>query len=223
MAAAGSSQEAASAAAQRVPADALHAAAAGTPQSTRQTSKSADAVQQHTPMADTAAKAAAPLNGDRSAGELHGPDAFSARAAAASHCTEPNVSEAELSSSHQLDAAAFAATATPAASSAAGPGAAPQPADGQAACSSADQTAAAEAGAEAGGRQREPARHYWGQALQHLDRAAEVEAGSRLTLLAKRDGSTVRFSLRVGFSVNAGPIRRSACAANGRFVSSLFL
>jgi hypothetical protein len=80
-----------------------------------------------------------------------------------------------------------------------------QPASGQAACGSADEAAAASARAEAGRRQREPPRHYWGQALQHLDRAAEVEAGSRLTLLAKRDGGTVRFSLRVGFLVNAGP------------------
>lgn len=41
-------------------------------------------------------------------------------------------------------------------------------------------------------------RHHWGQALQFLDRRLEVAPGRRLTLLAKRDGSRVRFSLRQG-------------------------
>ena len=44
---------------------------------------------------------------------------------------------------------------------------------------------------------REPMRHYWGQALQYLDRSVPVVAGKKLTLLAKRDGSRIRFSLRV--------------------------
>ena len=43
-----------------------------------------------------------------------------------------------------------------------------------------------------------PPRHYWGQALQFLDRAAEVTPGKKLTLLAKRDSNHVRFTLRVG-------------------------
>ena len=34
--------------------------------------------------------------------------------------------------------------------------------------------------------------HYWGQALQYLDRSAPIEAGRRLLLLAKRDGAQVR-------------------------------
>ncbi|KAK9846217.1 hypothetical protein WJX84_003191 [Apatococcus fuscideae] len=41
-------------------------------------------------------------------------------------------------------------------------------------------------------------RHYWGQALQYLDRSLPVEPGQRVMLLAKRDGSSVRFNLRAG-------------------------
>lgn len=44
---------------------------------------------------------------------------------------------------------------------------------------------------------RVPMKHYWGQALQYLDRRVAVVAGKKLTLLAKRDGNRVRFSLRV--------------------------
>lgn len=44
---------------------------------------------------------------------------------------------------------------------------------------------------------RVPLKHYWGQALQYLDRRVPVVAGKKLTLLAKRDGNRVRFSLRV--------------------------
>eukprot|EP00887_Chlorella_sp_A99_P001822 scaffold19.g1822.t1 len=54
---------------------------------------------------------------------------------------------------------------------------------------------------EAAGSQGPPhpgPRHYWGQALQYLDRAVHVEPGRKLTLLAKRDGSKLRFSLRQG-------------------------
>ena len=41
-------------------------------------------------------------------------------------------------------------------------------------------------------------RHHWGQALQYLDRAVAVDPGHRLTVLAKRDGSKIRFALRQG-------------------------
>ena len=44
---------------------------------------------------------------------------------------------------------------------------------------------------------RVPMKHYWGQALQYLDRRVAVVAGKKLTLLAKRDGNRIRFSLRV--------------------------
>ena len=44
---------------------------------------------------------------------------------------------------------------------------------------------------------RVPMKHYWGQALQYFDRSIAVVAGKKLTLLAKRDGNRVRFSLRV--------------------------
>ncbi len=43
--------------------------------------------------------------------------------------------------------------------------------------------------------------HYWGQALQYLDRAVHVEAdtvGRRITVVAKQDGSRVCFALRQG-------------------------
>ena len=34
--------------------------------------------------------------------------------------------------------------------------------------------------------------HYWGQALQYLDRAVKVTTGKKVTLLVKRDGHEVR-------------------------------
>ena len=185
-------------------ADPPHTAANTAHQPAGQNQQLRDAVQQFGTTAGSAAAAAAPSNFDRSAGELHGPDAFSARAAA-SHCTETSGAAAHLPSSHTPDAAAATAPAALAAGSAARQDPVQQPADGEAACSSADQTAASDAGAEAGLRQQEPVRHYWGQALQHLDCAAEVEAGSRLTLLARRDGGTVRFNLRVRLGANVGP------------------
>ena len=36
------------------------------------------------------------------------------------------------------------------------------------------------------------------QALQYLDRSMQVEPGQKVMLLAKRDGSSVRFNLRAG-------------------------
>ena len=41
-------------------------------------------------------------------------------------------------------------------------------------------------------------RHYWGQALQYLDRAVQVAPGRRLMLLARREGGKPRFALRQG-------------------------
>lgn len=200
VAAAGSSNAATPEATSGGRADPPHTAASGAYQSAGQNQESTDAVQQQTPTAGSAAAAAAPLSELRTAGELHGPDAFSARAAA-SHCMGTSGSAAHPPSSHQPVVGGATATALPTADSAAAQDPAQQPDNGLAACSSTD------AGAEAGKpkQKHKPARHYWGQALQHLDRAAEVEAGSRLTLLAKRDGGTVRFSLRVGFSVELGP------------------
>lgn len=135
---------------------------AGREQLTRAASGGVNAAPQQ---ASGAASKLAPLPADssRAAGEMQGPDAFSARAAAST----ASAGEALI----------------------AGPGVQ----------SSGKQAAASRAADYQGGQQQNQRlqRHYWGQALQHLDRAAEVEAGSRLTLLAKRDGGTIRFSLRV--------------------------
>lgn len=79
------------------------------------------------------------------------------------------------------------------------------------------------AGAEAqgiqpdGGGAGRAARHYWGQALQHLDRGCGVEEGSRITLLAKRDGPAIRFSLRV----RCRPAASRPCASTRPTGSSL--
>ena len=40
--------------------------------------------------------------------------------------------------------------------------------------------------------------HYWGQALQYLERGVRVEAKKKITILAKRDASTIRFALKEG-------------------------
>ena len=40
--------------------------------------------------------------------------------------------------------------------------------------------------------------HYWGQALQYLERGVQVEAGKKITVLAKRENNQIRFSLREG-------------------------
>lgn len=38
--------------------------------------------------------------------------------------------------------------------------------------------------------------HYWGQALQYLDRAVSVEPGKKVMVLTRREGNTLKFSLR---------------------------
>jgi protein arginine N-methyltransferase 7 len=54
-------------------------------------------------------------------------------------------------------------------------------------------------------------KHHWGQALQYLDRAVLVEPANkkkkRITILAKREGNTIRFSLKegVGCKVSKSP------------------
>ena len=52
---------------------------------------------------------------------------------------------------------------------------------------------------------REPPRHYWGQAVQYLDRSVAVAPGKKLMLMAKRDGPRVRFHLRVRLKTPASP------------------
>ncbi|BDA48465.1 Protein arginine N-methyltransferase 7 [Coccomyxa sp. Obi] len=41
-------------------------------------------------------------------------------------------------------------------------------------------------------------RHYWGQALQYLDKSADVVPGKKVTVLARREGGQVSFRLREG-------------------------
>ncbi|KAK3259597.1 hypothetical protein CYMTET_31413 [Cymbomonas tetramitiformis] len=41
-------------------------------------------------------------------------------------------------------------------------------------------------------------RHYWAQALQYLERGVQVQAGKKVSLLAKRDGAKISFSLKEG-------------------------
>ena len=55
-------------------------------------------------------------------------------------------------------------------------------------------------GGEGGGEEEEecPPAHHWGQGLFYLERACQVESGQRATLLARREGGKVRFSLREG-------------------------
>ncbi|KAK9815442.1 hypothetical protein WJX72_003717 [[Myrmecia] bisecta] len=52
--------------------------------------------------------------------------------------------------------------------------------------------------AEQAPQDQRPQQHYWGQALQYLERSAYVIPGKKITLLAKRDGGQVRFNLRAG-------------------------
>ena len=48
------------------------------------------------------------------------------------------------------------------------------------------------------GEPSSPSSHHWGQALQNLDRAVEVSAGQRVTMLYAVEGERLRFSLREG-------------------------
>ena len=53
-------------------------------------------------------------------------------------------------------------------------------------------------GGAAGPEDGEPRERYWGQAAHYLERAVQVEAGQKLTVLAKRDGNDLRFTLKEG-------------------------
>ncbi|GHP04547.1 hypothetical protein PPROV_000330100 [Pycnococcus provasolii] len=46
--------------------------------------------------------------------------------------------------------------------------------------------------------------HYYGQALQYLERAASVTAGKKITVLARRENNKVRFSLKEGVGTWVG-------------------
>lgn len=46
--------------------------------------------------------------------------------------------------------------------------------------------------------------HHWGQALQYLDRMVAVEAGKKITILARREGPKLKFSLRQGMGEYVG-------------------
>lgn len=46
--------------------------------------------------------------------------------------------------------------------------------------------------------EEERVEHYWGQALQYLERGVQVRAGKKIALLAKRQNSSVHFSLKEG-------------------------
>jgi protein arginine N-methyltransferase 7 len=45
---------------------------------------------------------------------------------------------------------------------------------------------------------KEETEHYWGQALQYLERGVQVRAGKKIALLAKRQNGGVHFSLKEG-------------------------
>ena len=84
----------------------------------------------------------------------------------------------------------------------------PEPAAGSAAAAAAapgggahppqQQEPAASEGQQGGPSPGPAGGHYWGQALQYLDRAAEVAPGRPMLLLAKREGAQLRFALRQG-------------------------
>ena len=40
--------------------------------------------------------------------------------------------------------------------------------------------------------------HYWGQALQYLERAVQIKGGKKIAVLAKREADVIRFSLKEG-------------------------
>jgi hypothetical protein len=57
--------------------------------------------------------------------------------------------------------------------------------------------------------------HYWGQAVQYLERSVAVAPGKKLMLMAKRDGPRVRFYLRVRLELPTSPPRfRAAITAS---------
>ena len=46
--------------------------------------------------------------------------------------------------------------------------------------------------------------HYWGQAVQYLERGVQVRANKKITLLARREADRVRFSLKEGVGAFVG-------------------
>ena len=40
--------------------------------------------------------------------------------------------------------------------------------------------------------------HYWGQAMQYLERAVQIKGGKKIAVLAKREADVIRFSLKEG-------------------------
>ena len=53
-------------------------------------------------------------------------------------------------------------------------------------------------------RSRTRDEHYWGQALQYLERGAQVRARKKVTLLAKRENDRVTFNLKEGVGAYVG-------------------
>ena len=51
---------------------------------------------------------------------------------------------------------------------------------------------------------RERREHYWGQAVQYLERGVQVRANKKVTLLARREADRVRFSLKEGVGAFVG-------------------
>ena len=78
------------------------------------------------------------------------------------------------------------------------------------AINSAGGSSEASSGDPAAAGPRAPMRHYWGQAVQYLERSVSVTPGKKLMLMAKRDGPRVRFHLRVRVELSNVPAPRSA-------------
>ena len=56
----------------------------------------------------------------------------------------------------------------------------------------------------AAGSAGERREHYWGQAVQYLERGVQVRANKKVTLLARREADRVRFSLKEGVGAFVG-------------------
>ena len=54
------------------------------------------------------------------------------------------------------------------------------------------------------GSDAERREHYWGQAVQYLERGVQVRANKKITLLARREADRVRFSLKEGVGAFVG-------------------
>lgn len=149
---------------------------------------------------------------------LRGPDAFSARAATAASTDQAVVQSEqrgfgseEALTFRQLGGSSHQTAASPQEGSRSTKGSEEAAASGQplgGTRSGGGTFLTQDAAASRDGNQR----HYWGQALQHLEHTCGVEGGSRVTLLAKRDGPTIRFCLRV--RINHRRFNHSACLAS---------